>query len=619
MLLRFFSLLLLCFSTAIYAECRAPIKMAALTWESGQFTTALIKQILVQGYGCEVIEVSGSSAAQENAVIQNDLQLIAEVWVGRSAILEQGLDQHKVQLIGDTLAGGAQQGWYIPAYLRKQYPDLKRLQDLAAFSHLFVAGPESEKGRFLNCPTGWTCQIFNQRLIENTGLDQYYQAVLPGTGAALDAEIASLYQQGKPILFYYWQPTGFMAKYDFVPIEFPAYNPACWDTLLNAKSQNRCVSGFPSSKLSVAVSQAFATQNPELITFLQHLQLNPEQLNQAILAMSEQQHSPQQQADLFLKQHPKLWSKWLSADAVVNLQQALQPQRPAQTEALQKQFYFPEWDMQNMLNHQVKSAVEVLAAPLRQVSAAIQRYMIQPVIDLLNIVPAWLWIGLTGILAWHSSGRKVFAVLSMFGLFLIGAFGLWEALLQTTALLFCAVLLTVIFGVPIGIWMAFHPRSYRIFQPILDVMQTMPSFVYLIPILMLFGLGYVPAVFATVIYAIVPLIRLTALGITQIPSEIHESAAAFGTSPRQRLFWVILPLARPSIMAGLNQTVMMSLSMVVLASMIGAPGLGENVLMAIQTLNVGQGLQSGLAIVILAIVIDRISQAYGRKIGAADV
>ena len=150
MLLRFFSLILIFCSTAIYADCRAPIKMAALTWESGQFTSALIKQILELGYDCEVTEISGSSAAQENAVIQNDLQLIAEVWVGRSEVLQQGLDQQKVQLIGNTLQGGAQQGWYIPAYLQQQYPDLTDLDSLSQYAHLFVTGTPTAQGRFLN-------------------------------------------------------------------------------------------------------------------------------------------------------------------------------------------------------------------------------------------------------------------------------------------------------------------------------------------------------------------------------------------------------------------------------------------------------------------------------------
>ena len=158
-------------------------------------------------------------------------------------------------------------------------------------------------------------------------------------------------------------------------------------------------------------------------------------------------------------------------------------------------------------------------------------------------------------------------------------------------------------------------------QPVLDVMQTLPTFVYLVPVLMLFGLGKVPALLATVVYALPPLVRLTDLGIRQVDASVVEAAQSFGTTRMQRLFSVQLPLARPSIMAGMNQAVMMALAMVVIASMIGARGLGEDVLAGINNMDMGRGLQGGLAIVILAVVIDRITQAYGvgkrqRKLGA---
>ena len=164
-----------------------------------------------------------------------------------------------------------------------------------------------------------------------------------------------------------------------------------------------------------------------------------------------------------------------------------------------------------------------------------------------------------------------------------------------------------------GIWLAKSELMRRITLPVLDVMQTMPSFVYLIPAIMLFGLGKVPAVLATIIYAVPPLIRLTDLGIRQVDGEVVEAATAFGGSPGQILFGVELPLATPTIMAGLNQTIMMALSMVVVASMIGARGLGEQVLNGIQTLDVGKGLEAGLGIVILAIVLDRITQGFGQS------
>jgi glycine betaine/proline transport system permease protein len=197
-------------------------------------------------------------------------------------------------------------------------------------------------------------------------------------------------------------------------------------------------------------------------------------------------------------------------------------------------------------------------------------------------------------------------------LFTVGALGLWDLTMQTLALMLIASLISVAIGVPMGIWLAKSELMRRITLPVLDVMQTMPSFVYLIPAIMLFGLGKVPAVLATIIYAVPPLIRLTDLGIRQVDGEVVEAATAFGGSPPQILFGVELPLATPTIMAGLNQTIMMALSMVVVASMIGARGLGEQVLNGIQTLDVGKGLEAGLGIVILAIVLDRITQGFGQ-------
>lgn len=198
-------------------------------------------------------------------------------------------------------------------------------------------------------------------------------------------------------------------------------------------------------------------------------------------------------------------------------------------------------------------------------------------------------------------------------LLLVGVLGLWDLTMQTLALMLIAALISVAIGVPLGILAAKSRLARSVTLPVLDVMQTMPSFVYLIPAIMLFGLGKVPAVLATIVYAVPPLIRLTDLGIRQVDGEVVEAGRAFGGSGPQILFGVELPLALPTIMAGLNQTIMMALSMVVVASMIGARGLGEQVLNGIQTLDVGRGLEAGIGIVILAIVLDRITQGFGRN------
>ncbi len=231
----------------------------------------------------------------------------------------------------------------------------------------------------------------------------------------------------------------------------------------------------------------------------------------------------------------------------------------------------------------------------------------------LRALPWWLLLLIVGAIALHATRRLLSAGMIMGLLFLVGAVGLWDKLLLTLALMLVATVISVLIGIPLGILAARSNRLRAVLMPLLDIMQTLPSFVYLIPVLMLFGLGKVPAIFATVIYAAPPLIRLTDLGIRQVDREVMEAVNAFGASRWQQLFGVQLPLAMPSIMAGVNQTTMMALSMVVIASMIGARGLGEDVLVGIQTLNIGLGLEAGLAIVILAVVIDRITQAYGRS------
>ena len=197
--------------------------------------------------------------------------------------------------------------------------------------------------------------------------------------------------------------------------------------------------------------------------------------------------------------------------------------------------------------------------------------------------------------------------------FLMGFFGLWEPGMKTIALMLTATLLAVIVGIPMGIVMSRSDRVERITLPVLDIMQTMPIFVYLIPFVMLFGPGKIPALLATIVFAVPPVIRLTNLGIRHVDREVVEAFTAFGATRRQLLFGVQVPLALPTIMAGINQTTMMALSMVVIASMIGAGGLGYQVLQGIQRLEISRGLLAGLAIVFLAVIFDRIAQAYGKR------
>ena len=242
---------------------------------------------------------------------------------------------------------------------------------------------------------------------------------------------------------------------------------------------------------------------------------------------------------------------------------------------------------------------------------AISAWLLVPLLALersLLWLPWFVIIGLLALAAWKLSGWKL-AVGTTIGLLFIGVLGLWNLAMSTLAIVIAATILAILIGIPIGIVMARNDVAEQIIRPLLDLMQTMPSFVYLIPALMLFGLGKVPALLSTFIYAVPPAIRLTNLGIRQVAPDVIECGKAFGSTSRQLLFKVQLPLAMPTIMAGVNQTIMMALAMVVIASMIGAGGLGKEVLTGIAQLKVGKGFAGGISIVILAIIMDRLTQA----------
>ncbi len=232
----------------------------------------------------------------------------------------------------------------------------------------------------------------------------------------------------------------------------------------------------------------------------------------------------------------------------------------------------------------------------------------------LQAVPALLIIALFSLLAWQISGKRL-ALGTLLALVFIGLIGAWSEAMVTLALVLTSVFFCFVIGLPMGIWLARSNRAADVVRPILDAMQTTPAFVYLIPIVMLFGIGNVPGVVVTIIFALPPLIRLTNLGIRQVPDDLVEAARSFGASPGQLLFKVQLPLALPTIMAGVNQTLMLALSMVVIASMIAVGGLGQLVLRGIGRLDMGMATIGGVGIVLLAIILDRITQAMGRQQG----
>ncbi len=233
--------------------------------------------------------------------------------------------------------------------------------------------------------------------------------------------------------------------------------------------------------------------------------------------------------------------------------------------------------------------------------------------SLLTVIPWWAFVILVIFLGFKQTGKIKTGIAYGLMLFVIGVVGLWGLMLTTLSIVIASVALSILMGFPIGILISASDRANRWVRPILDTMQTMPVFVYLIPAVLLFGLGKTPAVIATTIYAIVPIIRLTNLGIRQVDTEVVEAAKAFGSTKSQAMMKVQIPQAWPTIMAGVNQTLMMAMAMVVTASMIGAAGLGMEVLISVNRVEVGRGLVSGTAVVLLAILLDRLSQGWTKE------
>ncbi|TRM11840.1 proline/glycine betaine ABC transporter permease [Lentibacillus cibarius] len=272
---------------------------------------------------------------------------------------------------------------------------------------------------------------------------------------------------------------------------------------------------------------------------------------------------------------------------------------------------FPKLPLADWIESFVDFLTTYLSTLFDAISTVIE-FITEGFVDLMDLAPPIVLIILIALLAWWAVNWKL-GVFALIGLGLINNLGYWPELIETISLVVISVLISMIIGIPIGIWMSQKASVQAIITPVLDFMQTMPAFVYLIPAVVFFSLGMVPGVVATIIFSMPPTVRLTNLGIRQVDQELIEASNAFGSSTGQRLTKVQIPLAMSTIMAGINQTIMLSLSMVVIASMVGAPGLGTVVYRAVTQVAIGPGFEGGLSLVILAMLLDRITQGASQN------
>ena len=594
-------------------EIDRPIMFGGLDWDSNAFHTELARIILERGYGCETDVLPGSTLPLVTGLGQGDIDVLMEIW--RDNVTEPwntALEAGTVVSLGTNFPD-AVQGWYVPRYviegdeargIEPVAPELTSVSDLKDHWQLFRDPEEPGKGRFYNCILGWSCEEQSTRKLEGYGLTPYYTNFRPGTGAALAAAIASAYERGRPVLAYYWGPTWVLGAFDLVKLEEPPYSEEAWDAF-NADPANNPPVAFPTVEVIIGANAKFAEEAPEVAAFLRNYETTGQMVSEALAYMQAHEGATARDAALnFIETRGDVWRQWVSPDVAARA--------TGEQEAVVKSFPVTlEIPLEAWVNDAMKRFVAQYGDGFQAVSNLLLK-LIVALEALLSALPWWLLILLVAGVAYHASRSPILAAALAATLLLIGLLGLWSLAIQTLALMAVSVLFAVLIGLPSGIAMSSSDMLRRFMLPVLDAMQTLPSFVYLIPALMLFGLGKVPALFATVIYATPPLIRLVDLGLRTVDRELVEVAADLGADPKRQLIDIKLPLALPSIMAGVNQTTMMALSMVVIASMIGAGGLGEEVLLGIQRLDVGRGLVAGIAIVALAIVFDRITQAYGR-------
>ena len=600
-------LLLIVFPLLCSAACPdKPIVFAGLNWDSGEFITAVLRRLIESGYGCRTETIPGNSITLEQAVADNEVQIFAEEWVGRGDVWKKAAALGKVKAVGHPFTG-AEEGWYVPDYVTGLH-EVAQLSD-DRFVALFRDPEQPDHGRFLNCPSGWTCEGVNSAKLHAYGLDKRYVDFRPGTGPAMEAAIQAATLQHKPILFYAWSPSPIAGRLKLVKLAEPPWSEACWTDLTSAAGSHRQGCAAPEADVEYGVSAAFAAAAPEIIELLGKATFPLDLLDAQLAARADARISAEEQAERFLREHEDVWKGWLSADAAARIDGGDKPEAEAAPGG------FPvSWVVS--IRRPVNEALDRLVARHGGAFHAMAQAVLTVIAALdavLARLPWWLLLAAVTGLSWWGS-RRIGLTLGVAAMtFALGLLGLWGLMLQTLSLMLLSCAVTIVLGIPLGVAAAKSRLVRAVLWPVLDVMQTMPGFVYLIPALMLFGLGKVPAMLATIVYALPPMIRLTSLGIEQVDPELREAAANVGARPWRVLISIELPLALPSLLAGIHQAIMLALSMVVVASMIGARGLGEQVLNGIQTLDIGLGLEAGIGIVLLAVILDRVTQAIGER------
>lgn len=609
-ILTFFAVLTLGMGLSGCSAKKQEIVFADVGWDSVKFHNAVAGLIAESAYGYSWTEMPGSTPIMHEAMKKGEIDVNMEEWTDNLATYDVDRDAGLFKDLG-TNFGDNIQGLYVPAYvihgdpergIEPMAPDLKTVQDLKRYADIF---PDEEKpgmGRIYGAIPGWEINEIMKKKVDHNGLNKMYNYFQPGSDSALSAAFTSAYEKGEPIVGYYWEPTWLTGKYDLVLLEDVPY--------VDEEGYKEGRTACPSVDVTIGVSNAFYENNKEYCEFLEKYTTSSALTSEALAYMQDTGANYNETAKWFLTEHSEFIDEWLPADKVEDVKGAL-----GLTEIKKNYFFDFPFELSidvEAFDASVKGFAAQFAGFFNGIKGVLNG-LISLINGLLNMIPWWLLLALVALGGYKLNHKLFTGVLYAALLFFIGLIGLWDLMYETLSIVLASVVISLLLGFPVGILISGSERANSVARPILDTMQTMPVFVYLIPAVLFFGLGKAPAVIATTIYAIVPVIRLTSHGIRQVDTEVVEAARSFGSTKSQCLFKVQIPQAMPTILTGVNQTLMMAMAMVVTCSMIGASGLGMEVLISVNRIEIGRGLLAGSAVVIVAILMDRLTQGWLKR------
>jgi glycine betaine/proline transport system substrate-binding protein len=572
------------------ASCKV-VRLSDIGWTDVTATTATFGRLLTDlGYDARitVLSLPVTYAAMKN----KDIDVFLGNWMpSQAGDRKPFVDDKSVDVVGANLEG-AKYTLAVPAYTYEL--GIKDFADIQKFGgelghQIYGIEPGNDGNRL----------VLEMIKDNKFGLGSF--KLVESSEQGMLAEVERAVKVKRPIVFLGWDPHPMNMRFDmkYLTGGDETFGP-----------------NFGGAAVFTNVRAGYMEQCPNVARLLRNLKFTPHGESEIMMAILDKKEQPDLAASSWLKANPAILAQWLQgvhtfdgkpAASALSLTSSI-----GQKNSLQgwiTEHKIPVGDASAVVIDWIKNNGGVFFGGI---SAGVQG-IVHGVTALLTVIPALILIVLIAVLSWvlrRSIGLAVFVALAL--LFILNQ-GYWPETLETLSLVTVAARLSTLIGVPLGIAAAHRPRLYTVLRPVLDLMQTLPTFVYLIPALVLFGLGVVPGVISTVIFAMPAPIRLTHLGISSVPASLREAAEAFGATRRQLLWKVELPSAAPSIVAGITQCIMLSLSMVVIAALVGAGGLGVPVVRALNSVQVGMGFEAGFAIVLLAIILDRLSRPRERR------